>query len=102
VKQCAHIPIFARQDITPATTSDRNWICCVATFVKLRFSNNGPFTEDGNRYAGQVEGNKLTFTGPARFQYALAEDGSITVYWWLRDEQGTWQRWMINRFIKRR
>jgi hypothetical protein len=31
------------------------------------FSNNGPFTEAGNRHEGEVAGGKLTFEGPARF-----------------------------------
>ena len=57
-----------------------------------------------------AQGNKLTLTGPARFQYELDEDGkikvnddgSITVSWCLRDEQGKWQHWMTNRFTKRK
>lgn len=68
------------------------------------FSNNGPFTEEGNRYTGVVEGDALTFEGPARFQYALDDDGriardadgGITITWWLRDERGAWQSWMTN------
>jgi hypothetical protein len=70
------------------------------------FSNNGPFSEDGNRYEGEVADGKLTFEGPARFQYELDEegkikvspDGSIEVAWWLRDESGEWSAWMKNRF----
>ena len=77
-------------------------------FRIIFFSNNGPFTEDGNRYAGQVEGNKLTFTGPAHFQYELDVNGNIKVNdnatiiisWWIRDENGKWQSWMTNRFSK--
>ena len=72
------------------------------------FSNNGPYTEDGNRYEGVVEDGTLTFEGPARFQYRLDEsgkvrvneDGSISVAWWLRDENGEWQPWMDNRFAR--
>lgn len=53
-------------------------------FRIILFSNNWPFTEEGNRYEG-----KLTFTGPARFQYKLDTDekikinpdGTITVAW---------------------
>jgi hypothetical protein len=41
------------------------------------FSNNGPFTEDGNRYEGAVADGKLTFEGPARFQYELDDHGRI-------------------------
>jgi hypothetical protein len=36
-------------------------------FRIIFFSNNGPFTEDGNRYEGEIEGRTLTFVGPARF-----------------------------------
>ena len=72
------------------------------------FSNNGPYTEDGNRYEGVVDDGTLTFEGPARFQYRLDEtgkvrvneDGSISVAWWLRDENGEWQPWMDNRFSR--
>jgi hypothetical protein len=70
------------------------------------FSNNGPYTEEGNRYTGEVSGDTLTFEGPARFQYELDDegriavnpDGTITVRWWLRDESGDWQPWMTNTF----
>jgi Protein of unknown function (DUF1579) len=72
------------------------------------FSNNGPFTDQGNRYAGAVADGRLTFVGPARYQYELDEDGKITtnpdgtisVAWWVRDEQGEWQPWMDNTFRK--
>jgi hypothetical protein len=40
-------------------------------FRIIFFSNNGPFTEDGNRYAGRVDGDRLTMIGPARFEYRL-------------------------------
>ena len=72
------------------------------------FSNNGPYTKDGNRYEGVVKDGNLTFEGPARFQYRLDdsgkvrvnEDGTISVAWWLRDENGEWQPWMDNRFSR--
>ncbi len=72
------------------------------------FSNNGPFTEDGNRYRGKVDGSTLAFEGPARFQYALDDGGRIkldpggtlSVAWWLRDESGEWRPWMHNTFTK--
>ena len=75
-------------------------------FRIIFFSNNGPYTEDGNRYEGVVEDGALTFEGPARFQYDLDDegkvktnpDGTITIEWWLRDENGDWQPWMDNRF----
>lgn len=75
-------------------------------FRIIFFSNNGPFTEDGNRYEGEIEGRTLTFVGPARFQYDLDEagkiktndDGSVTVRWWLRDERGEFRPWMNNVF----
>jgi hypothetical protein len=74
------------------------------------FSNNGPFTEDGNRYEGQVADGRLTFVGPARYQYELDADGkiktnadgTISVAWWLRDGQGEWQPWMDNTFRRTR
>jgi hypothetical protein len=77
-------------------------------FRIMFFSNNGPFTEEGNRYGGVVAGDRLTFVGPARFQYALDEngmiqtnsDGTLSVEWWLRDASGRWQRWMRNTFTK--
>jgi hypothetical protein len=51
-----------------------------------------------------VAEGKLTFVGPARFQYDLDEqgrikldpDGRLSVAWWLRDEAGEWQPWMTN------
>jgi hypothetical protein len=53
---------------------------------------------------------RLTFEGPARFEYALDDagrinvntDGTISVAWWLRDEDGNWQPWMANTFHKLR
>jgi hypothetical protein len=77
-------------------------------FHIIFFSNNGPYSEEGNRYEGKVADGKLTFTGPAPFQYELDADGKIklnpdgtvTVAWWLRDEDGTWQPWMTNTFTR--
>jgi hypothetical protein len=62
--------------------------------------------EGGNRYEGKVADRKLTFEGPARFQYELGDDGkvamnpdgTICVAWWLRDENGEWAPWMDNTF----
>jgi Protein of unknown function (DUF1579) len=80
-------------------------------FRIIFFSNNGPFTEQGNRYHGEViTQGRLTFEGPARFEYALDDagrikvnaDGTISVAWWLRDEDGNWQPWMANTFHKLR
>jgi hypothetical protein len=73
-------------------------------FRIIFFSNNGPYTEDGNRYEGIVDGNTLTFEGPARFQYQLDEDGrikanddgTITTRWWLSNHKGEWEKWMTN------
>lgn len=75
-------------------------------FRIIFFSNNGPFTEDGNRYEGEIEGRTLTFVGPARFQYDLDADGrvkangdgSVTVKWWLRDDSGEFKPWMNNEY----
>ncbi len=77
-------------------------------FRVIFFSNNGPFTEEGNRYEGEVGDGRLTFEGPARYQYELDEegrisvntDGTISVTWWLRDESGEWKPWMKNTFTK--
>jgi hypothetical protein len=75
-------------------------------FRIIFFSNNGPFTDEGNRYQGEVAGQTLTFEGPARFQYQLDDegriklngDGTLSVAWWLRDDGGEWQPWMRNTF----
>ena len=75
-------------------------------FRIIFFSNNGPFTEEGNRYQGKVDDGTLTFVGPARFQYELDEngnvkpnpDGTISVAWWLRDEMGEWHTGRWNTF----
>ena len=77
-------------------------------FRIIFFSSNGPFTEEGNRYQGEVAGHKLTFEGPARFQYELDDegriklnfDGTVSVAWWLRQENGEWKPWMNNTFTK--
>jgi hypothetical protein len=92
----------------PAQTGINYWFhdADASRFRIIFFSNNGPFSEEGNRYEGQVRGNTLVFEGPARFEYRLADDGRIalepdgtlTVTWWLRDEHGAWQPWMTNRF----
>jgi hypothetical protein len=55
-----------------------------------------------------VADGRLTFVGPARFQYELADDGTIAVNadgiismaWWLRDEGGQWAPWMRNTFTR--
>jgi hypothetical protein len=52
-------------------------------FRIIFFSDNGPYTEDDD--SGKVRVN---------------EDGTISVAWWLRDENGEWQPWMDNRFSK--
>lgn len=77
-------------------------------FRIIFFSNNGPFTEDGNRYLGEVSARTLTFEGPARFQYELDNggaiklnpDGTLSVAWWLRDENGEWKPWIRNTFTR--
>jgi hypothetical protein len=79
-----------------------------ANRFRIIFSNNGPFTEEGSRYEGEVAGGKLTFEGPARFRYELDDhgsirantDGTISAAWWLRDENGEWKPWMNNTFTK--
>jgi Protein of unknown function (DUF1579) len=77
-------------------------------FRIIFFSNNGPFSEEGNRYQGEVAERRLTFEGPARFQYGLDQegrikvnpDGTLSVAWWLRDESGEWRPWMNNTFTR--
>jgi hypothetical protein len=77
-------------------------------FRIIFFSNNGPYTEAGSRYAGEAVGGTLTMEGPARFQYDLGDDGkiktnpdgTISVAWWLRDEHGAWKPWMRNTFTR--
>ena len=72
------------------------------------FSNNGPFTEEGNSYEGELIDGELTFEGPARFRYELDDqgairvnpDGTISVAWWLRDDSGDWQPWMNNTYAR--
>jgi hypothetical protein len=46
-------------------------------FRIIFFSNNGPYSDAGNQYAGEVADDKLTMVGPARFQYELDADGTI-------------------------
>jgi hypothetical protein len=75
-------------------------------FRIIFFSNNGPFTEQGNRYQGEVADGQLAFEGPARFEYRLDDagrimvspDDTIAVAWWLRNDTGAWQPWMKNTF----
>jgi hypothetical protein len=77
-------------------------------FRIIFFSNNGNFSEEGNRYEGEIADDKLTFQGPARFEYELDDDGrikvdadgTITVTWWLRGEDADWHPWMRNAFTR--
>ena len=94
----------------PAQKGVNYWFYDTETkkFRIIFFSNNGPYTEEGNRYEGQIVAGKLTFTGPARFQYELDfdgnikvnPDGTITVAWWLRDLEENWNPWMTNTFSR--
>jgi hypothetical protein len=67
-----------------------------ALFRIIFFSNNGNFSEEGNRYAGGVSDGALTLEGPARFRYGLDDagkigvdqDGTILISWWLRTMPG--------------
>jgi hypothetical protein len=78
------------------------------TFRTHFFNDQGPYDEAGSTYAGVVADGKLTFTGPARFQYELDDDGqiktnpdgTITVVWWLRDSEGAWQFWRNATYTK--
>jgi hypothetical protein len=94
----------------PAQTGVNYWGYDKPTgrFQIIFFSNNGPYTEEGNRYEGKVAGDTLTFEGPARFQYELDEQGriktnsddTISVTWWLRGEADEWELWMHNTFTR--
>jgi Protein of unknown function (DUF1579) len=96
----------------PAQRGVNYWFYDSATgkFHTIFFSNNGAFTEEGNRYAGKVADGRLTFVRPARFEYELDSEGKIktnadgtaSVAWWLRDETGEWQPWMDLTFRKTR
>jgi hypothetical protein len=93
----------------PAQTGINYWFydAQAAKFRIIFFSNNGPYTEGGNRYEGKIAGGALTFLGPARFQYELDasgrirlnEDDTVTVNWWLCDA-GKFRPWMTNTFHK--
>ena len=73
----------------------------VGVFRQIFFNDEGPFDEHGSRYTGVVEGDSLTFTGPARVRYRLDVDGGIAVEpddtigarWWLPDDAGGWTPW---------
>jgi hypothetical protein len=75
-------------------------------FHIIFFSNNGSFSEEGNRYQGEIASGTLALEGPARFAYELDSngrirtnpDGTITIKWWLRDAHGRFQPWMTNVF----
>jgi hypothetical protein len=79
-------------------------------FRIIFFSNNGSFTEEGNRSEGVVSEDKLTFEGPARFQYTLNPDGKVkinadgtlTVSWWMRERRPRRDRWGLGRPNQRR
>jgi hypothetical protein len=55
-----------------------------------------------------VSNKRITFEGPARFEYQLDddgtikvnEDGTIPITWWIRDENGDWAPWMNNTFTR--
>jgi hypothetical protein len=92
----------------PAQTGINYWFydADAGKFRIIFFSNNGPFTEEGNRYEGEAADGTLTLTGPARFQYDLdgsgkvrmRDDGSVLIRWWLRDDSRQFQPWMENVF----
>lgn len=94
----------------PAQRGVNYWYhdAAAGTLGIIFFSNNGPFTEAGNRYLGEAADGRLTFQGPARFQYELDVqgrirlngDGTVSVAWWLRGQDGDWRTWMRNTFAR--
>lgn len=102
-----YVTLFGNE---PAQTGVMYWGYDTKTgqFHNRFFSNNGPYEKAGNEYVGVVADGKLTFTGPARFQYELDtggkirvnRDGTLTVTWWLRDSAEAWQPWMTNTFAQ--
>ena len=76
-------------------------------FRIIFFSNNGPFTEDGNRYRARSpsarspsrvrRGSSTSSMRPGR---SRQPDGTVSVAWWLRDKQGEWRPWMHNTFTR--
>jgi hypothetical protein len=79
------------------------WTIRTSTALRIGLRGTGA---GGYRYQGKVAEGKLTFVGPARFQYELDDegkikanaDGTISVAWWLRDERSEWKPWMNNVF----
>jgi hypothetical protein len=71
-------------------------------FLLHFFSNNGPFTSEGNIYEGELRNNSLVCTGPARFtiklddqgRVSVGHDGTFDIDWELRDANGIWRPWM--------
>jgi hypothetical protein len=77
-------------------------------FLLHFFSNNGPFTRDGNIYEGQLRADAIVCTGPARFTMPIDEHGKVAVgpgqsfelTWELRDADGVWRPWMRDRYAR--
>ena len=56
------------------------------------YDGNGPF-HDGSMYEGEVVDGNLRFTGPARFTLIENEDGTVTIDWELRGDDGERRPW---------
>jgi hypothetical protein len=77
-------------------------------FRLIFFSNNGPFTTEGNVYSGELRAAAIVCTGPARFTMALDEEGNIAmgadqrfeIAWELRDAEDRWRPWMRDRYVR--
>jgi hypothetical protein len=69
-------------------------------FKTYYFNDQGPCDAELSSYEGVVDGQQLTFTGPALFPLRLddsgnvaVDDGTINAEWFPRDTDGQWQPW---------
>jgi hypothetical protein len=77
-------------------------------FRIIFFSNNGPFSEEAtatkvvwrtassHSWGRRGSNTKLGADGAV----GVNPDGTISIRWWIRDEDGEWQPWMANTFSR--
>ena len=78
----------------------------LGSFKNYFFNDQGPYDPELSSYEGVVEGQHLTFTGPARFRLRLDDNGNVAIEadatinteWFLRDADGTWEPWRHHRY----